>query len=383
MTLQRFEREARTASSLNHPNICTVYEVEEHEGQPFIVMELLEGETLRDRLARGPRITLEALLRIAKQTADGLEAAHERGIIHRDIKPANIFLSHKGVVKLLDFGLAKLATASAKDHVEGPMDCAAAHPSLSAARAELIQDAAIEPLPEPDETLTRTGTSMGTAGYMSPEQLRGEKLDARTDLFSCGEVMYQMGTGKRAFVGNTAPILKDTILNRTAISVRELNPAVPVDLATIIERSMRKERDQRYLSAAEMLVALKSVGVPSAGQLRTGFLRKRHLWTWVAMVISLFALVPAVRYFVGRLEPKQGVRYTVVIADIENKTGDSLFGDILRRGLSVQLGQSPFLDVLAGDKVGKALKLMGLSADTILTPKEQWTCAGARAVRWC
>ena len=211
LTLQRFEREARTASSLNHPNICTIYEVEEHEGQPFIVMELLEGETLREVISKAQvsagrgmvQLPLERLVDIAIQITEGLDAAHQKGIIHRDIKPANIFVTTQGHVKILDFGLAKLAAAG---------ETAAEEPGGDHAHGPQLQTAGVTSI---EHSLTGAGTAMGTAGYMSPEQVRGEKLDARTDLFSFGLVLYEMTTGLRAFSGDTAAILKDAILNHT------------------------------------------------------------------------------------------------------------------------------------------------------------------------
>ncbi len=282
LALQRFEREAQTASSLNHPNICTIYEVEEHDGQPFLVMELLEGETLRDRLtdasSGAQAVPLDELLQIAIQICDGLQAAHQKGIIHRDIKPANIFLTRKGAAKILDFGLAKLAvaeeavptpievssratrsSATADDRgVEGPAVPSPhekADPSTpcppgreDAAGEERghfsrddnskVVNGTAEAVPlqnlgeadadslkrrtSAEPTLTRTGLAMGTAGYMSPEQVRGEKLDARTDLFSFGLVLYEMATGQRAFNGDTAAVVREAILNSSPAPVREL-----------------------------------------------------------------------------------------------------------------------------------------------------------------
>jgi serine/threonine protein kinase len=242
--LQRFEREARTASSLNHLNICTIYEFGEHEGQPFLVMELLEGETLRDRLSvAGERgLPLEKLLDLSIQVTDGLQAAHEKGIIHRDIKPANIFLTNKGVCKILDFGLAKLleegepekVAAQAADAANAPSDdgCVASH-------------------------LTRTGLAIGTAGYMSPEQVNGKKLDARTDLFSFGLVLYEMATGRRAFGGKTAAAVHEAILNQAPLPVRDLNSTLPSQLESIINRLLEKDRDLRYQSAAELRADLE------------------------------------------------------------------------------------------------------------------------------
>ena len=240
VALRRFEREARTTSSLNHPNICSIHEFGEHEGQPFLVMELLDGQTLRDRLAELAAghcaVPLNELLTIAMHVAEGLEAAHEQGIIHRDIKPANIFLTKNGTTKILDFGIAKLAEAAIEE-------------GQAVFHATVAADHQREPA---EYTLTRTGSAMGTAGYMSPEQVRGEKLDARTDLFSFGLVLYEMATGQRAFFGETAAILKEAILNDTPISVREVNSNIPSKLVTTIDKALEKDRAKRYQKAAEM-----------------------------------------------------------------------------------------------------------------------------------
>jgi serine/threonine protein kinase/Tol biopolymer transport system component len=250
-TLQRFEREAQTASSLNHPNICTIYEFGEHEVQPFLVMELLQGETLRDRLAtaqEGTGLPLEELLEIALQVSSGLQAAHERGIIHRDIKPANIYLTNTGVAKILDFGLAKLMEHSESVTENG-------NPSSVGPRTPV------------DTTLSRFGLAVGTAGYMSPEQVRGEKLDARTDLFSFGLVLYEMATGRRAFNGETAEVVRGAIVHEQQARVRDLNSKVSPDLEAIIDTALQKNRERRYQSAAEMRAAMQRLRrVPDSGR---------------------------------------------------------------------------------------------------------------------
>jgi len=238
---QRFEREAQTASSLNHPNICTVYEFGEHEGQPFLVMELLQGQTLRDRLSvrqEGTGLPLEELLDIAIQVRGGLEAAHERGIIHRDIKPANIFLTDKGACKILDFGLAKLLEPSE-------------------AEAESEEAPEFQPRTPQEAGLSRVGLAMGTADYMSPEQLRGEKLDARTDLFSFGLVLYEMATGRHAFGGETAARVHDAIVHQPPVRIRELNSNIPPRLEAVISAALEKDRGKRCQSAAEMRADLQ------------------------------------------------------------------------------------------------------------------------------
>jgi serine/threonine protein kinase len=297
--LERFSREARTASSLNHPNICYIHEFGEHEGQPFIAMELLEGQTLRDHIAADepPKsLPQEDLLDIGIQVSEGLQAAHEKGIIHRDIEPANIFLTSKGVVKILDFGLAKMVEAP---RFEAPDFSPATReePSNLSSRAERVphggtsevEGSAFTPAlenagpstprrPDPQEqrvgeegrhsaqddsirnaqvTLSRTGLAMGTAGYMSPEQVRGEKLDARTDIFSFGLVLYEMSTGQRAFPGATAAVVHDAILNAAPVPVRQLNSTLSVKLAVTIDKALEKERERRYQSAADLRADLE------------------------------------------------------------------------------------------------------------------------------
>jgi serine/threonine protein kinase len=254
--LGRFEREARSASALEHPNICPIYEFGEHEGQPFLVMQLLEGRTLRELISSSgpgnPRVELCRLLALAVQIVDGLDAAHQKGIIHRDIKPANIFVTRDGQAKILDFGLAKLVSvlsAEGDDSERNPRGIG---------DAERISSESV-PLSTPDLFLSRTGEAMGTVGYMSPEQVRGQKLDARTDLFSFGLVLYEMATGKRAFAGDTEPELQEVILTRMASLAREVNPQLPTKLDEIIGRALEKDREARYQSASEMRTDLQSL----------------------------------------------------------------------------------------------------------------------------
>lgn len=250
--LERFEREARAASALDHPNICAIYEFGEQAGQPFLVMPLLEGQTLRDQIAQQAPLTSAVLIGIAIQIAEGLDAAHQKGIIHRDVKPANIFVTREGQAKILDFGLAKLASG-----LSGEWQNLGVLPPASAGGKEISRE-----LPPPstlDFSISLTGLAMGTAGYMSPEQTRGEKLDARTDLFSFGLVLYEMATGKRAFSGNSRPELQQAILTQTPSPARVLNPLLPAKLESIINRALEKDREARYQSAAEMRIDLQSL----------------------------------------------------------------------------------------------------------------------------
>ena len=245
--LERFEREARAASALNHPNICTIYEIDEHEGQPFIVMEFLEGDTLRETIsatAGHQPLDLTKLLELGVQIAGGLEAAHEKGIVHRDVKPSNIFITKRGGAKLLDFGIAKLLEPDrpAESEVRGNPPA----PEIDATRLRSLH-------------LTRTGAALGTEGYMSPEQVCGEDLDARTDLFSFGLVLYEMATGQRAFTGETAAMVQDAIVHREPPPVRQFAPEVPPALEATITRALEKDRALRYQTSAEMRADLERI----------------------------------------------------------------------------------------------------------------------------
>ncbi|HET8926000.1 MAG TPA: protein kinase [Candidatus Acidoferrum sp.] len=285
--LGRFEREARSASALEHPNICPIYEFGEHEGQPFLVMQLLEGQTLRELISGAspgnPPLAINKLLDLAIQIAAGLDAAHRLGIIHRDIKPANIFVTNDGQAKILDFGLAKLArliSGTEDDSDQG---------SLGDGAKEASRESG--PAATPDAFLSLTGVAMGTAGYMSPEQVRGEKLDARTDLFSFGLVLYEMATGKRAFAGDTRPELQQAILTKLPRPAREVNPALPAKLEKIIGRALEKDRETRYQSASEMrtdLEALKREIEPK---------HRARRWEMAAAVVILLFIAGAAFWF--------------------------------------------------------------------------------------
>ena len=367
--MQRFEREARAASALNHPNICTIYEVEEHEGQPFIVMELLEGRTLRELIpvesnsnTKESPFAVPALIDIAIQIAAGLEAAHSKGIVHRDIKPANIFVTASSHVKILDFGLAKLqeVETSVQEHV----------PSGASPSKEVWS---------PYLTLTRTGTPIGTAGYMSPEQIRCEKVDARTDLFSFGLVLYEMTTCRRAFPDPTAPSLQDAILNRTPTPPSNVNPDLPIGLVKIVNKAMEKDLDLRYQSAAQMLDDLRrmkdirrstEIGVFPRILLtvREALTKnRRHVSALCGVVILTLAGIALARYFRHPRPTSLTDQDTIVLSDFANTTGDSLFDGTLRQALALQLQQSPFLNPLSDDKMIATLKLMDLPPSARLT----------------
>jgi serine/threonine protein kinase len=295
--LERFSREARAVSSLDHPNICSIFEFGEHEGRPFMVMQLLEGQTLRDRLAEveGP-LPLEESLDIALQVSEGLQAAHERGIIHRDIKPANIFVTNKGICKILDFGLAKLLELGDEEQAAAAAPTKARKELREHGTSRVVHASSLSPSglqPATDLHLTRTGAAMGTAGYMSPEQVRGEKLDARTDLFSFGLVLYEMATSQRAFSGETAEMVHDAVLHQPQIPVHDLNSKLPPELETIINKALEKDQ-----TAAEMGADLKRLhrGAESAIHKPTRY--SRVLLSWgAALAIALLAFGLALRWF--------------------------------------------------------------------------------------
>jgi TolB-like protein/Flp pilus assembly protein TadD len=306
--LERLRREARAASSLQHPNICTIHDVDEHEGRPFIAMELLEGETLRDRLGPGP-LRLDALLELGIQIADGLEAAHARGILHRDIKPANIFVTRRGEAKLLDFGLAKNA-----EQADGP--------SANTAAATAMRE----------EHLTSPGSALGTVAYMSPEQARGETLDPRSDVFSCGAVLYEMATGRQPFTGNTSAVIFEAILNRAPVPPVQLNASLPEELTHIVDRALEKDRELRYQSAAELRSELKRLkrDSESAASRKTAVAAPapapgRDRWRTPAAILAAVALLAATVWMVARRKPgasAAGGQITLAVLPFQNLAGD-------------------------------------------------------------
>ncbi len=384
--LNRFEREARAASALSHPNICTIFEVEEYEQNPFIVMELLEGETLREVISRArpgkPPVELEKFLDLAIQISDGLDAAHRQGIIHRDIKPANIFVIRESQAKILDFGLAKLA------HVVS----FAENESERRARDDCAQQTPLENDRQatPDPFLSRTGEAMGTAGYMSPEQVRGEMLDARTDLFSFGLVLYEMATGQRAFKGDTGPVLHDAILKQIPTPARVLNPEIPAKLEAVINRALEKDRMLRFQSAAEIRTDLQrlrrdtdSALLPAASSAVVAVGEQRRIrWKLiVSAAISIVALAAGI-FIINHRTTKLTEKDTIVLADFANTTGDSVFDDTLKTALNVSLRQSPFLNVLSDNEVARTLQQMTRPSSTKLTrdlARELCQRAGSKA----
>ena len=313
--LERLQREARAASSLQHPNICTIHDVDEHDGRPFIAMELLEGETLRDRLVAGP-LKLDLLLDFAIQLADALEAAHARGIVHRDIKPANIFVTRRGAAKLLDFGLAKQTSRERKAGTE--------------------RDDTALPTEMAEEHLTSPGTALGTVAYMSPEQARGEPLDARSDLFSLGAVLYEMATGRQPFGGHTTAVIFEAILNRAPLSPTRVNPEIPEELSRIINSALEKDRELRYQSASELRTDLKRLKRDSDSS-RSGKAQpaapveaqppeRRGRWKVPAIAAAVLIVAGAVAWWVvNRRSAQSGARgqTTLAVLPFQNLGGDA------------------------------------------------------------
>ena len=350
VALKRFEREAQTASALNHPNICTIYEIEEHEGQPFIAMELLQGENLRDRLSASKQkpLPLGELLEISAQICDGLQAAHDKGIIHRDIKPANIFLCKSGTVKILDFGLAKLAGSDvALERAEAASATERATPS-----AENLKKA-----------LTRTGTTAGTAGYMSPEQVRHEELDIRSDLFSFGLVVYEMACGQRAFAGQTLADVHQAILHQPPVPASARNPVLPRSLDLVLAKALEKDRNRRYQSATALKDDLRRI---------TREVHPARRWTRRALAAGALLAVGALsvwRYEVYRHRITLAPTDTIVLADVDNRTNDPVFDDALNTALRYEMEQTPYLNVLGLDKTYATMGQLKLAPATKITPE--------------
>lgn len=351
--LERFRREAQAVSALNHPNICTLHDIGEQNGLPFMAMELIDGETLRQHIGGKP-LPVERILDLAIQIADALETAHAQGVIHRDIKPGNVFVTRRGQAKVLDFGLAKLMR-----------------------KQPGILDASASQAPQ-EEPLSVVGVISGTPSYMSPEQVRGDDLDARADLFALGLLIYEMATGRQAFAGKSGGTIIEAILTRAPTPARTVNPELPPRLEGIIHKLLEKDRERRYQSASVVLQDLRG--------LRREFETGRILSSTVAYVpaaaprrsYSKFVVAGSSLVVIGvalgtwlysaRRAHALSQTDTIVLSDFTNRTGDSVFDGTLQQGLAVQLEQSPFLSIISDARVQQTLQLMGQPNSTKLTP---------------
>ncbi len=358
--LRRFQQEARAASALNHPNICTIHDIGEQDGRACIVMEYLDGTTLKHRIGVGP-LGVDELVRLGIEIAEALEAAHAEGITHRDIKSANIFLTQRGVAKVVDFGLAQVASLRSPPAGAAAGVGATAGPTVS---AHLTTDA----------HLTTAGSLLGTVAYMSPEQVRAEPLDVRTDLFSFGVVLYEMATGTLPFPGDSSEDVFASILNDAPLPAARANRGVPAELARIIDKCLEKDRDLRYQRASEIRTDLQRLkrdrdSARITGRAKPGatpHVAKRWIVLVPAATAAVLAFLAAGYLYVHRTA-KLTDKDTIVLADFDNKTGNPVFDDALRQGLSVELQQSPFLSLISDRQVQQQLALMGQTKEARLT----------------
>jgi eukaryotic-like serine/threonine-protein kinase len=352
--LERFRREAHAASALNHSGICTIYDVGEQDHHSFIAMEFIEGEALSQRIHRQP-LSVEQILELGIQLADALDVAHSAGIIHRDIKPSNVFVTKRGQAKVLDFGLAKLLPKEFP-HIDS-------------------DDTHSKHAPEP---LSLVGVISGTPAYMSPEQIRGDDLDARTDIFAFGLLLYEMASGQQAFGGRTGGVIIESILTRVPASVLIANPQIPIALEEIISKCLEKDKTKRYATAAAVRSDLQQLKreVESGNITRSDVLPRpqpepphfpwKKLAVGVAPLVILLAVVGW--YYAARPTHALSRVDTIVLADFNNKTGDPIFDDTLRQGLAAQLQQSPFLSLVSEQRIQQTLRLMGRPLDAKLSP---------------